>query len=71
MSHRCVPASSPRLRRCLLAVPASSMKMMTKALTTDADAVFLDLEDAVSADEKVSARQTAITAINELDWAGA
>lgn len=70
MSHRHVPAPSPRLRRCLLAVPASSMKMMTKALTTDADAVFLDLEDAVSASEKTAARQTAIRAINELDWAG-
>ncbi len=70
MSHRRVPAASPRLRRCLLAVPASSMKMMTKALTTDADAVFLDLEDAVSADEKPAARQTAITAIRDLDWAG-
>ena len=70
MSHRRIPSPSPRLRRCLLAVPASSMKMMTKALTTDADAVFLDLEDAVSAGEKVSARQTAITAINELDWHG-
>lgn len=68
MSHRRVPASSPRLRRCLLAVPASSMKMMTKALTTEADAVFLDLEDAVSADEKPQARQTAIEAIRELDW---
>ena len=70
MSHRRVPVSSPRLRRCLLAVPASSMKMMTKALTTDADAVFLDLEDAVSADEKVAARQTAISAIRDLDWKG-
>ena len=47
------------------------MKMMTKAVSTDADAVFLDLEDAVSSDEKITARQTAITAINELDWAGA
>ena len=44
--------------------------MMTKALTTEADAVFLDLEDAVSADEKVAARQTAIKAIRDLDWKG-
>ena len=70
MSHRRVPSSSLRLRRCLLAVPASSMKMMTKALTTEADAVFLDLEDAVSTDEKVAARQTAIEAIRDLDWKG-
>ena len=46
------------------------MKMMAKALTTEADAVFLDLEDAVSGGEKVSARKTAITAIRDFDWAG-
>jgi len=71
MSHRPLPETSPRLRRCLLAVPASSMKMMTKAATTDADAVFLDLEDAVAAGEKVSARKTAVTALKEIDWSGA
>ena len=70
MSHRRVPPSSPRPRRSMLAVPASSMKMMTKACGTDADVVFLDLEDAVSAGEKPAARQSAITAINELDWRG-
>ena len=70
MSHRRVPQSSPRPRRSMLAVPASSMKMMTKACGTDADVVFLDLEDAVSAGEKPAARQTAIQAINELDWRG-
>ena len=71
MSHRSVPASSPRLRRSLLAVPASSMKMMQKAVTTDADAVFLDLEDAVAAPEKEAARDLAITAITDIDWRGA
>lgn len=71
MSHRPVPASSPRLRRSLLAVPASSMKMMQKAVGTEADAVFLDLEDAVAAPEKDAARQSAISALKELDWRGA
>ena len=61
MSHRPVPPASARLRRSLLAVPASSMKMMQKAVGTDADAVFLDLEDAVAAPEKEAARQLAIT----------
>ena len=70
MSHRRVPAPSSKPRRCMLAVPASSMKMMTKASGTDADAVFLDLEDAVSAGEKPAARQTAIEAIKGLDWRG-
>jgi len=70
MSHRPVPPASARLRRSLLAVPASSMKMMQKAVGTDADAVFLDLEDAVAAPEKEAARQLAITALQELDWRG-
>ena len=70
MSHRPVPPASARLRRSLLAVPASSMKMMQKAVGTDADAVFLDLEDAVAAPEKDTARQLAITALQELDWRG-
>lgn len=70
MSHRQIPVASTRPRRCMLAVPASSMKMMTKACGTDADVVFLDLEDAVSAAEKPEARKTAIQAINTLDWHG-
>jgi len=70
MSHRRVPSPSPRPRRSMLAVPASSMKMMTKACTTDADVVFLDLEDAVSANEKPAARQLAVEAIRNLDWKG-
>ena len=70
MSHRPVPPASARLRRSLLAVPASSMKMMQKAVGTDADAVFLDLEDAVAAPEKEAARQLAITSLQELDWRG-
>ena len=70
MSHRRVPSPSSRPRRSMLAVPASSMKMMTKACTTDADVVFLDLEDAVSANEKPAARQLAVDAIRNLDWKG-
>ncbi len=36
--------------RSLLAVPATRRKMAEKALASDADAVFLDLEDAVAPD---------------------
>ena len=35
-----------RLRRSELAVPASSDKMVLKGVASDADLVFLDLEDA-------------------------
>ena len=39
-------ASEPRARRSELATPASSEKMCVKAAASDADLVFLDLEDA-------------------------
>ncbi len=44
--------------------------MVEKALASDADAVFLDLEDAVAPDEKPSARKEVIGAVAELDWRG-
>src|ERR1700750_1637827 len=54
--------------RSLLAVPASSMRFMEKAAQGPADALFLDLEDAVIPSLKPKARQDAITALNQLDW---
>lgn len=43
---------------------------MEKAAASDADVVFLDLEDAVAPDEKDSARVKAIDALNNLNWSG-
>ena len=57
-----------RTYRSLLAVPASSARFMQKAAEGPADAVFLDLEDAVIPQLKPKARQEAITALNQLDW---
>ncbi|MEQ9434263.1 CoA ester lyase [Hyphomonas sp.] len=57
-----------RLRRSQLAVPGISEKMLTKAAASDADHVFCDLEDAVAPSSKPAARQTIISALNELDW---
>ncbi len=57
-----------RLRRCQLAVPGSSDKMMTKAAGLAVDHVFLDLEDAVAPAAKVGARDQIVTALNTLDW---
>lgn len=54
--------------RSLLAVPASNRKMVEKALASEADAVFLDLEDAVAPGRKAEARQDVVRAIKELDW---
>ena len=42
--------------------------MAGKALASAADAVFLDLEDAVVPDEKASARGKIVSALRELDW---
>jgi citrate lyase beta subunit len=55
--------------RSLLAVPATRRKMVEKALASDADAVFLDLEDAVAPDSKAAARTDIVHAFEELDWA--
>jgi len=42
--------------------------MVEKALASDADAVFLDLEDAVAPDSKAAARTDVVYAFEELDW---
>jgi len=42
--------------------------MMEKAATSNADLVFLDLEDAVAPSEKAQARTKAIKALKTLDW---
>jgi malyl-CoA/(S)-citramalyl-CoA lyase len=44
--------------------------MAEKALASEADAVCLDLEDAVAPDEKPGARRQIVRAIKELDWRG-
>ena len=56
--------------RSLLAVPASNRKMVEGALASEADAVFLDLEDAVAPGRKAEARRDVARAVEELDWGG-
>ena len=70
MSHTSYKSAKTRLQRSELAVPGSSPKMFEKALNSDADYIFLDLEDAVSPNDKVSARENVIKALKELDWRG-
>ncbi|HLW71668.1 MAG TPA: CoA ester lyase [Candidatus Binataceae bacterium] len=57
-----------RLRRCELSTPGSNEKMIEKALGSNADVVFLDLEDAVAPNQKVEARGKVIKALKTLDW---
>jgi citrate lyase subunit beta/citryl-CoA lyase len=45
--------------------------MFEKALNSEADYIFLDLEDAVSPNDKESARENVIKALKDLDWRGA
>jgi len=56
------------LRRTQLAVPASDSKMMAKAAESDADEVFLDLEDSVAPNAKIEAREPLIDAVRDHDW---
>jgi citrate lyase subunit beta / citryl-CoA lyase len=59
-----------KVTRSLLAVPATRRKMAEKALASAADAVFLDLEDAVAPDSKAEARKDIVSALKELEWRG-
>jgi citrate lyase beta subunit len=68
MSHTLYEAAFVRVQRCELAVPGSNPGMFEKAMKSGADFVFLDLEDAVAPDDKLSARRNVIQALNDLDW---
>ncbi len=54
--------------RSYLATPAHQARMVAKAAASPADAIFLDLEDAVPASEKAAALQSAVTLLKELDF---
>lgn len=56
------------LRRTQLATPASDEGFMHSAASSNADEVFLDLEDAVAPSEKADARAPLIQAAREEDW---
>lgn len=71
MSHTLYNLRKARLHRSELAVPGSNPTMFEKALNSEADYIFLDLEDAVAPPEKVKARANIIAALKELDWSGA
>jgi len=68
MSHQYYKPATTRLQRSELAVPGSSPKMFEKALNSNADYIFLDLEDAVSPNDKLEARENTIKALKEINW---
>jgi len=57
-----------RLLRSMLFVPATSERFFLKAVSSDADGIIFDLEDAVAEGQKESARKTLISALNRLDF---
>lgn len=57
-----------RLRRSELSTPGSNERMLEKAAASNADLVFMDLEDAVAPAQKVGARAKIIHALRTYDW---
>ncbi|MCX7624239.1 MAG: CoA ester lyase [Thermomicrobium sp.] len=56
--------------RSVLSVPGSRPELFEKAMRSEADIVFLDLEDSVPDAAKDRARQSVREALRELDWRG-
>ena len=68
MSHKHYKPAKSRLHRSELAVPGVSPNMFEKALNSNADYIFLDLEDAVSPNDKILARKNVVRALKEINW---
>lgn len=54
--------------RSFLFVPGSEERKLVRALESDADAVVVDLEDAVAPDEKAASRANVVRALKEIDF---
>ncbi len=61
-----VPAA--RLERSVLVTPASNPRMIEKAAASAADAVCIDLEDAVAPSEKAASRANVVHALAHFDF---
>ena len=68
MSFQTIEPAQARLNRSELAVPGSNIQMIEKAAKSDADVIFLDMEDAVAPADKEQARKNIIESLNGLDW---
>lgn len=68
MSFTIVEQCPARLNRSELAVPGSNPKFLERAPSSNADVIFLDLEDSVAPDQKEQARKNVIEALNDLDF---
>ncbi len=70
MSHTRYEPARPRVQRSELAVPGSQPALFRKGAESDADYVFLDLEDAVAPGDKEQARRNVIAGLLDTDWRG-
>ncbi len=68
MSERLRPGNG-RLRRSAHFVPGANDRMLQKALTTAADSLILDLEDAVTPERKNVAREAVAGWLRDVDFA--
>ena len=68
MSFTEIAPASERLARSELVVPGATPALFEKAARSAADAVILDLEDAVAPDDKVKARENVVEGLNDVDW---
>jgi malyl-CoA/(S)-citramalyl-CoA lyase len=68
MSFSLIEQARPRLHRSELAVPGSNPSLFEKSAKSNADIIFLDLEDAVAPSDKEQARRNVIAALNDIDW---
>lgn len=59
-----------RLRRSLHFVPGGNERMFEKSLDLNADGLILDLEDSVTADNKLVARDAVVRWLSEAEFAG-
>lgn len=56
------------LRRSHLGIPGNELQLVDEALESNADQIFIDLEDSLAANEKNAARQELISTIEKHDW---
>ncbi len=63
-------SGAERLRRSAHFVPGANEKMLQKSIATAADCLILDLEDAVTPDNKDSAREIVSGWLGEVDFEG-
>ena len=52
----------------MLGIPGNETQLVSSAVDSEADEIFLDLEDSLGPGEKVAARSTLIDAVSAHDW---